>query len=431
MCKARSRQKGLFTADQNMNNRNSARHTRQDNNGQRHGYECNEERDYYPYWYPTEWKDIAVLTGNTTQCKYFQKESENVKGRYYCSNPAYLSQQTCTANGGTWEMSKSHNIDPPVCELAPWTRDNHNGNTIGGYASSFNWTIPDDPHKKCVLRLRYNISTGDYEGWPPGEYVDSRFNNDRSPVHQDERVIYFGKKYEMALNTDQYGRTFQDRSHVFEIRKRPKDIPNSALIWNLNVRGKRGNIVQVYPAVEYDFVPNRLHVNVGDYVHFQWTGCDTNPANNDGEGTQRTDRSNIAQILSQNHNKPWNFWKNSERLFDDNATQSEMAFLNQKGCTETNNEQDVTNCAKLNAASRYWDGGAHRMNRTGIYHYFCTRNNNFSNRSQKGVIMVGSGLAITALIIAAVVAVGALVIGAALIAGVVIYAKARTAVPKP
>jgi len=31
----------------------------------------------------------------------------------------------------------------------------------------------------------------------------------------------------------------------------------------------------------------------GDYVHFQWTGADTNPCNNDGEGTRGTDRSNV------------------------------------------------------------------------------------------------------------------------------------------
>lgn len=95
----------------------------------------------------------------------------------------------------------------------------------------------------------------------------------RSPVRQNPYVTVGNGKspLRLALNTAQYGRVFQDRSHVFLLKARPQNLQGTR-IYNLNVRGKRGNIVQVFPAVEYDFAPTRLEIKDGDLVHIQWTG---------------------------------------------------------------------------------------------------------------------------------------------------------------
>lgn len=95
----------------------------------------------------------------------------------------------------------------------------------------------------------------------------------KSPVQQNPYVDIGGKwsPLRLAINTAQYGRVFEDRSHLFFLDPWSVQLQGHR-IHNLNVRGKRGNIVQVYPAVEYDFAPTRLEIKEGDLVHIQWTG---------------------------------------------------------------------------------------------------------------------------------------------------------------
>eukprot|EP01088_Endostelium_zonatum_P015437 TRINITY_DN377_c0_g1_i1.p1 TRINITY_DN377_c0_g1~~TRINITY_DN377_c0_g1_i1.p1 ORF type:complete len:646 (-),score=159.16 TRINITY_DN377_c0_g1_i1:47-1984(-) len=414
-CRRRARNKGLFLADQQLGGQ-TAIFTRQNPGGGRSGLECPEERDYYPYWHPTPWVDVAVLTDNVARCPYYTESSQNNNIVNYCTIAEYNNENDCTTNGGSWNFF-THYANAPDCAATPATRDNHLGNDQTGYASSYNWTLPDIDNNQCVLRVRYNISTADYDGW--GTYSDAnadRSRNKSALISNNPYIQPFGDGQELrlAINTAQFGRTFQDRSYVFGIIKRPDSVGKLDRIWNLNVRGKRGNIVQTYPAVEYDFVPNRLAVRVGDYIHFQWTGCDTNPAGNDGEGTQSTDRSNIVFLKGgKDHNK------NGDQTFFSRDAAQGHAFLGndpQQCATDlaalrasTNDQntinRDPKNCAKLNAASRYFDGGLVKItdhHNGNTYHYMSTRNNNFTNRSQKGTITIIPFLPVWAIVLVVV-----------------------------
>ncbi|CAD5117333.1 DgyrCDS6118 [Dimorphilus gyrociliatus] len=450
-CLTRARNEHLYTADQIPVNRRNKRnkvkdstYTRQNKNGQRYGYECPEERDYYPYWAPSPWIDVAILTNDASRCPYYQEESENVKGRFYCHIPveemkkisnsnainhnkeaceAFCSTATSTAKKECgWIQSRPHGVPAPDCRETEYTRDNHLGNGIGGYASGFNWTLPKTENKHCAFRIRYNISTGDYDGWntnfkqnePDGISTKKfGFSSDEEAKERGYKLknnptvdlfppYLFSKnsfKLELAINTAQFGRTFQDRSHSFEIRKR-KDEFGDKVIHNLNVRGKRGNIVQVYPAVEYDFVPNTMEIAKDDYIHFQWTGSNTNPNNNDGQGKIGTDRSNVIlqreAIYTETNVLDWydrlpkvGHWGRSLPQHFSNISflglseedKLKLAFLEETG-----------ELSELDAAKPYFDLGPRKVTSSGVYHYMSTRNNNFSNRSQKGRIISVSGI---------------------------------------
>ncbi|ELT93314.1 hypothetical protein CAPTEDRAFT_225336 [Capitella teleta] len=470
---------GLFTADQNLKNNNglgisAAIYTRQNPNGNRRGYECPEERDYFPYWHPTPWKDIAVLAVNRSMCSYYQSKSFNVQPYHECVEywdaaktrrkwySKWNNRQECVDNGGDWRLlhnyleklpgkgtqraceSSSANgivqkwavpydsadaktaeclvlLDAPECKEAPWTRSNHLGNSRDGNASSYDWTLPYFPSSKtqrCALRIRYNISTDDYDPYK----TDSSSNQNsapgvQSPVRQNPYVDIgaYNVPLRLAINTAQFGRTFQDRSHIFKLRQRPSG-HDTRRIYNLNVRGKRGNIVQTYPAVEYDFAPNTLDIKADDLVHIQWTGSNThnngNPAGDGqagdaGEGQGGTDRNNLVQAVSLNDNFPLPYentdmWTKSKAvwIYHGKSVKSEdlaisMASSGYYMCVTANQcpvpSESAQNKAALNNllnnAPASYEGALLKFER-GEYVYLCTRNNNFTNRSQKGKLIV-------------------------------------------
>jgi hypothetical protein len=369
------RNKGLFLADQDLNG-DTAIYTRQNPNGNRRGYECPEERDYYPWWHDSPWRDVAILTSNTTRCKWYREALEGL-GRPFTKKEV-------------------------KCEEAVWSRDNHLGNTLDGQMASWSWKLPSTETAcnknsgdcKCVFRSRYNISTTDYD-W----FADASLNGELSPVQQNPTVgIGVMQGFKLAINTAQTGRTFQDRSHVFYIRSRDNVVSRSAEIHNVIVRGKRGNIVQTYPAIEYDFTPNHLNIGTDEFVQFQWTGSNTHnngpnagdgQAGDDGQGTGGTDRSNVVELRKLGENYPRYLPEEDNKSMWHAVTESIPAMTPRQLAMDfatSGRGPDVDTL--LNNANPYFLGPLLRF-REGTYHYMCTRNNNFSNRSQKATLHVG------------------------------------------
>lgn len=530
-CRTRGRNKGLFTADRNMNNRNQARSTRQNPNGGRSGTECPEERDYFPYWLATPWRDIAVLTSNISRCQYYSEHTQNTRGRLnpdgqgarppWCmlDNGCDTTEcEACTDEACVIEKctcSECNDIEvKPVCMEAFWNRDNHLGGGVGGQANLFNWSLPskttglragpdstdeeEDAAKefdRCVFRMRYNITTGDTDldlessiaYWD----LTSQYNGDDSPVEQDEAVIVPGAEEEvnsgildgnaaggggsdqdgqtrtlqLALNTNQYGRIFEDRSMVFHLvdfderadlarRRRlqtEKDVKlteeglreyeedlSCDTVHNLEVRGKRGNVVQSFPGVEHDFDPSPLVAETGDCIELTIHLTDNDPPNNAGEGLPGSGRANLALTETGDKNipvtdylnpvaKPNELFPNEEAMFRwsylgqeslKRAGQDAPACLPEEEIEDNNEEQNVRNCGKLNPVGPEYNAGRIELQNAGTWHFMSTRENNFSNRSHKSQIIVVEGLGageIVGIAAAGIVGVGA--IGAAAFMG--------------
>lgn len=79
---------------------------------------------------------------------------------------AYNTEQQCRSGGEHFIWAIPHGsdkpmclakLDKPYCGHAPWTRDNHLGDTPEGFMPNFTWTIPVFPSgypHNCVFRIR-------------------------------------------------------------------------------------------------------------------------------------------------------------------------------------------------------------------------------------------------------------------------------------
>ncbi|CBY15670.1 unnamed protein product [Oikopleura dioica] len=415
-CYKRDRNYGLFTGNE-ARVRGGAIYTRQNPGGQRRGYECPEERDYYPYWHPTPWKDIAVLTSEPSKCTDLLDENGNRNMKYECvhreDNDSTLgyskfnNKEECEFNGVPYRTGDGRKTIPeekclllekaPDCKKAPWSRANHLGQTDDSdYFPSYKWELPDFhglfESQECVLRIRYNVTTNDYLDDFASDTSKGYFAGLES--HDDPEVTYRGARLQLALDSAQTGRVFQDRTHVFQLKPRPASVPSDKTIKNLGVRGRRGNIVQAFPSVEYDFSPTILEMNRDDLVHIQWEGSNTNP-NSDGEGREGTDRSNIVPITVPGASIPAGTvsvssikkLNNTDELELQLASSGFYECFEKENCDYSLNENKNQLQDQLNNAPAYFAGNIVRMN-PGVHQYLSTRNNNFSNRAQKGTIIV-------------------------------------------
>jgi hypothetical protein len=95
-----------------------------------------------------------------------------------------------------------------------------------------------------------------------------------------------------------------------------------------------------------------------------------------------TDRSNLVFISSLSSNTPMAATKQALLIGDDGnpdvGLASRFAFLDQKQCVvypqdNGNDQQASDNCALLNSAPAYFDGGLVRMRRSGSHHVASTR----------------------------------------------------------
>lgn len=464
--KARDRNQGLFTADQKLQG-NSQIYTRQNPGGTRRGLEVPEERDYFPWWNPSIWRPLLIWHNNVTECEIeMAQKSQAVETKYQCiptkaqfkaenaNDLATIVSQTteagCVAENAVWKAHK-YDMAAPLCVQAGWSQVNNLGNVEntedGGLPRYYDLTLPtidqleaagchiytmetDDAalNKKkarLVFRTRYNMTTTDYAPYNTDANCNQDNGNEvQSPVQQNPTVDV-GMKMQglrLAINTAQTGRTFQDRSHVTAIVERSNmaGVDANKKILNVNVQGKRGNIVQTFPAVEYDFWPRKAEIKEGECLAFMWTGSNThnngNPAGDGqagdaGEGRGGSDRSNLIQLNDKRESYPIPLDKNTNDFFaQSNCYQTiggaawgsgevggavnekdAQLFLLSGGYYNTFADvaaRDDNLDPLLDNVSATMRSMTCCPQTTGQFYFVSTRNNNFSNRDQKLEIVV-------------------------------------------
>lgn len=361
-CMHRERNRGLFTADR-VPSGSSALFTRQNFNGDQYGLECNEERDYFPYWADAPWRDVAVITSRpSVRCPEVAAASQNVADKWDCVCPTCTalgqvspsSSLACASAGGVWTKFPARGDPPPECVAAPVLPENTAAQL------TYRWSIPATARgNTCMIRVRYNVTTKDgfsgvLSGLPVDQFADFALNGASSPLKDrqwSERGSYVsfadlpsGVQLGLATNTAQMGRVFQDRSWSFSIVAPPSNGSCAGKrVLNLNTIGKRGNVVQVYPSLTYGYYPPALRVDrATDCVHVQWTGSDYNPAQNANNAVGgppdprnlndgRADRFNLVQVACQGCNYPMSTLNESSFsvFVADAGTIRRFAFLDQ------------------------------------------------------------------------------------------------------